>query len=64
MADQPKIKKIRIEYDDGSVKESRGDEAEVIMKWWNSCENLAYIHGSQFQGKPLQLVKKPRKKKK
>ena len=51
--------KIRVEYEDGSIKEASGEHAAEIMKWWESCETMAFIHGMKFTGTPLQEVKKP-----
>lgn len=55
--EKAKVVKIRIEYDDGTIKESSGKDAETIMNWWNSCETMAFIHGHEFDGTPLQIVR-------
>ncbi len=41
---------IRYEYDDGTVIEYAGDDAEAARKWTNSCEMLAYTHGWEYKG--------------
>lgn len=68
----PKMKatKIKITYEDGSVMGTSGKDllgefkAEAIMKWWNSCEGLAFAHGWKFDAEPLKKAKKAVKKKK
>jgi len=61
--DKTSVTKIRIEYSDGSVKESSGADAEKIMSWWNSCETMMIVHGHSFAGTPLREVKSKKKSK-
>ena len=58
MKKENKVIKIRVEYEDGTIKEAEGQDADAIMKWWNSCELMAFVHGSEFKGNPLKEVKK------
>lgn len=42
---------IRLEFDDGTVKESRTPEdAQDIHAYWENCSALAQIHGMKYQG--------------
>jgi hypothetical protein len=57
-------KKIRIEYEDGSVKEAIGEDAEKILQHWSNCEFFWANHGFEYSGPCLQEVKGPKKPKK
>jgi len=48
---------VRIEQSDGTVYELRGEDAARVFKWWVSCETLAWVHGSEYDGPVLQEVK-------
>ena len=39
-----KVIKIRVKYDDGSIREAVGDAAAKIMKHWCDCEFFASLH--------------------
>ena len=45
-----KAAKIEIWYDDGSHAVADGDAANAIMNWYGSCEQLAWLHGSNYTG--------------
>jgi len=44
---------IEIKYSDGSSSFAKGADAEQIMKWWNSCEQMNWIHGASYKGPVL-----------
>jgi hypothetical protein len=55
-----KAKLIRIEYDDGSVKEAVGEDAAKIMDHWIDCELFLANHGFAYSGPCLQETTLPK----
>jgi len=55
---QPKVTKIRIEYDNGSIKEAVGEDANTIMDSWNSLQFMAQNHGQKYSGPFMKEVGK------
>lgn len=53
---EPTVTRIEIRYSDGSFSYAEGADAETIMKWWNSCETMQYIHGCTYSGPRLTIV--------
>ena len=45
-----KITKMLYQYDDGSSEYLEGEDAVKAADWLNSCQTLAYIHGSVYTG--------------
>lgn len=57
--DQPKAKKIVIEYEDGTTKFAEGQDAAKIMDHWNGLESLAFVHGMTYHGPCLKKMERP-----
>lgn len=53
----PFAKKITIEYEDGSVKQAKGEDAKKIFEHWISLECFWANHGGTYAGPCLKLVK-------
>jgi hypothetical protein len=56
-----KAKLIRIEYEDGSVREAVGEFAAKIMDHWIDCELFCANHGFLYSGPCLSEVRSPKK---
>lgn len=55
-----KCVKIRMEYSDGTVRESRSaEDAHAILEHYYGLEALSYAHGGRYTGPVLQLVPPP-----
>lgn len=49
--------KITIHYDDGTISYANGEDAASVMRWWESCEVMAYVHGANYTGPKMINVK-------
>lgn len=54
--DKPKVTRITIEREDGSVVGAEGEAAERVMSWWDGCETMAFVHGMQYDGPTLKPI--------
>ena len=58
---QSKVVRITYEYEDGSVREAVGDDAEAINQHIIAAETMNFVHGMQYGGPCLREIKPPRK---
>ena len=58
-----KVKKIRLEYEDGSVREAKGEDADKIWKHIQGTEDFWFIHGFVYDGPCMKEIKKAKKPK-
>ena len=52
--------RIEIEYESGRVERAEGEDADTILKYWDSSVVMNSIHGFQYQGPLLKEVRSAR----
>ena len=52
--------RVEIEYEGGRVLRAEGEDADVILKHWQSGEVMNSIHGFQYQRPVLKEVRPAR----
>ena len=50
---------IETRYSDGQIMRAEGNDAAVVVDWFNAVEGLASAHGWEFKDRPMQEIRPP-----
>lgn len=56
MKDKAAIR-IEIEYDNGEIWRTEGEDAQRILQHWQGGEVMAHIHGARYTGPTLVKIR-------